>query len=1061
MHLNDCLYRAAAAIALACAAALGLHAQAQSTAIARGGRLGIPLGEFCEPTPYESMPVAIVGPRLVWMRGLPAAQTPSSIARAASEHPRMRVAASSRWLAIHDEAAGKILRADCETGEVDTFDQREPLQSLAVSAFGDIAEQLQNGRTLIRPRQITGDTGFDLPVKVPGIRGDGPRAIAWAGRRLVVVTRTVATIVDVADSNQSSPPPPVALDLRADPAAAFVYNGLTYVANGGCVDILVGPSLTPRLPRAACVPQGVPTETLLAVTRDAMSVLTGRGDVINQFPRPTVVDAKLSGTTYDITSSLLRLMEYPVVDRVPLPFGRDPGGAATTPGAWGTLVSEQYWRSRDGFERMLRAVPLKGWTDLRQDGNWYTGNGVAVTWRSGVSYIAPQGRSVDELARLTDQKEFSDAQVRGIIVGNSQLGETLEGFLIESGWVPIGAFYTIDGTAPPALLFPNSPAKYIDGASADPDADMRGRLLPTGACRVAEKPQTDALMGAFLRKGIRVLGTMEQRISEATILRADEMLVHTCGGGPSLLQVAELKNVYAGSPMSQQGLSRPPLSSVVAVRGFPTAVADKLVRSWLDRVLRSRTDLRTLLLPTTSLELMFVLNAKTPVQSLRIPGVQLTSAEAAPAAARASNDPCKIVANALGNRVRDEQMIGLQVQFQNRALTPPLKIAVAENAVPLLSPLFTRDNKSVWVEPKELGGFDSVQPPLRVDPTTRQTRFLKHGTQVAGILFTSDNGPIRGVLSDVPLVWIDTASSPSESVPTLDKLAGRKAIVNVSARLDPAWASLSDTNQNWLFNLLFVAAARDVNEKLDGPPLTWTTRGNVIGVGMLDAAGSLPAGSVYDRDVVDILAPGEGVPTLEDETNLACADGTSFAAAYVSAVAAILANTAPGGSTVSQIKARLLATADWKPAYSGKVKGGLVNAKRALESIDKNVLVIKRGENPPLALDVIWRDGNAFDISGVERPNTMRSNFRIQWSDVLSWDIITAPDGSESTRVTFITSGRFTALEQVAVASNLTLALDTCFVHGDSARVQCSGTRAELIKGYTAAWPGPAAIGFR
>lgn len=1065
-ELDDLVCRGAAAIAIVCAAVLGLNAQAQSGSVGRGTRLDIPFGDLCESAPYEAVPVAIVGPHLLWTRGLPRGKTPGDIVRAMSDSPRTWIAASPRWLVVHDASTGKTTRADCETRDVVAFEQREPITTLAVSSFGDIAEQLQDGRTIVRARELSKGPGRDVGPRPVDIRSEGPRLLAWAGRRLVVVTRTTAAIEDAETPEYSSRPAFVPLGLAADPSAAFVYNGLTYVSSGGCIDVLVGVSLTPRLRRAACLPANAPQDAVLAVTRDSVSVLASRGDLLDDIPRPTVVDAKLSGTTFEMTSNLLQLIESPAIDRVPLSNGRDPRrGGQDSPGDWATLVPEKLWNIKGGQERMLRDVMAKGWTDLRQEQTWHSGNGIAVAWRSGSSFIAPQGRGVDELARLTtDQPEFTKAQIAGIIGGNSQLAETLEGVLIEGGWVPIGAFFDTESAGPTALLSPNSQAKYRGGVSAAADADMRTRLTPDGQCRAEQGTRTDAALSAQLRRGIPIAGALDGR-SFDRMLRSDEVVVHICGGGPAPLQVAELKSSYTGSPMAQQGPSRPEPASVVAVRGFSPDVSDALVRSWLDRFLRARPNLRPLLIPTTSLEMMFVLSARGSLDSLRVQGlrgVQLTSTEAVPASARAQDDdPCKVVAKALSKRALDEQMISLQgVQFANRALIPPLKIAVAENAVPLLSPLFSRDNKSIWVEPKELGGFDSVQAPLVVDPTARQARFLKHGTQVAGILFTSGT-PIPGVLADVPLVWIDTVSSPANSVPTLDQLASRKAIVNVSARLDSTWQSLSDANTHWTSGLLFVAAARDVNETLDGPPLTWTTRGNVIGVGVVNAAGSLPNGSNYDRDVVDILAPGEAVPTVEDDTNVGCADGTSYAAAYVSAVAAILANSAPGGWTVSQIKARLLATADWKPAYSGKVKGGVLNATRALENLDKNVLVIKRGTNAPLQMNVIWKDGNEFRIFGVERPNSPPAEFRIQWSDVLRWDAVKEDDGTESTRVTFLKSERFVVLEKVSVQANLTLPLDRCTNHDDGQPIQCSGTRVELIKGYTAALPRPPTIEFK
>ena len=312
-----------------------------------------------------------------------------------------------------------------------------------------------------------------------------------------------------------------------------------------------------------------------------------------------------------------------------------------------------------------------------------------------------------------------------------------------------------------------------------------------GTCRSPLKTGTDGALTRLFREGAVAGGSLDGKVVEGAIVKGQEVTVVSCATTAGSIDIAELAKVEgptrATRLAARHDAARP--GSRARLRPGDCPVAGPLVAGSL-AAQSGRFD--RLLLPTTSLELEFVVDART-YGGLRVPGVQVASAEAVPAAARALQDEeaCKADEAALEARLRHEAEMSLNnVDFAVRKLTPPLKIAVAENAVPLLSPMFIRDGQSIWVESKELGGFEPITLPLTVDPSTRASRFLKHGSQVPGVLVNT-TAPVRGVLSDAALLWIDAMSAAKDSQPTFHKLAARKAIVNVSHCLDVTWASLS------------------------------------------------------------------------------------------------------------------------------------------------------------------------------------------------------------------------------------------------------------------------------
>ena len=80
--------------------------------------------------------------------------------------------------------------------------------------------------------------------------------------------------------------------------------------------------------------------------------------------------AKISGTTFDITTTLTRLIESPTVPRVPLTSGASrPGQLDTT--QWNSVVPRTYWSTPRDYDRLLKDVQEKGWANLREEGSWW------------------------------------------------------------------------------------------------------------------------------------------------------------------------------------------------------------------------------------------------------------------------------------------------------------------------------------------------------------------------------------------------------------------------------------------------------------------------------------------------------------------------------------------------------------------------------------------------------------------------------------------------------------------------------------------------------------------
>jgi subtilisin family serine protease len=131
--------------------------------------------------------------------------------------------------------------------------------------------------------------------------------------------------------------------------------------------------------------------------------------------------------------------------------------------------------------------------------------------------------------------------------------------------------------------------------------------------------------------------------------------------------------------------------------------------------------------------------------------------------------------------------------------------------------------------------------------------------------------------------------------------------------------------------LLVVAAGNDgasLGSKREYPASY--TEGNVLTVAATDASGALASFSNFGAHSVDLAAPGESIFSTYPTSSYRPLSGTSMAAPFVAAAAAMLLGQNPG-LTYSEIRGALKATVDPVPTLAGRtVTGGRLNLDRAL-----------------------------------------------------------------------------------------------------------------------------------
>nr|WP_249125176.1 type VII secretion-associated serine protease mycosin [Saccharopolyspora erythraea] len=228
------------------------------------------------------------------------------------------------------------------------------------------------------------------------------------------------------------------------------------------------------------------------------------------------------------------------------------------------------------------------------------------------------------------------------------------------------------------------------------------------------------------------------------------------------------------------------------------------------------------------------------------------------------------------------------------------------------------------------GGFDCVS----------------HGTGVAGIIAATPAGGVgfAGLAPDAAILPVrvsekdETAGAAQAIDPEVlargiwyaaDQGAG---VINLSVAGGLDNHFVRDAIRHAVEkDVVVVAAVGNAQQGAAPGPVTYPAGyDGVLGVGAVDMSGTrLPSSQIGPQ--VDLVAPGGGVLTAARAGGHQYRDGTSFAAPFVSATAALVRSARPELSA-EEVAARILATATPAPGGrdSAAYGAGLVNPYRAL-----------------------------------------------------------------------------------------------------------------------------------
>jgi type VII secretion-associated serine protease mycosin len=216
-----------------------------------------------------------------------------------------------------------------------------------------------------------------------------------------------------------------------------------------------------------------------------------------------------------------------------------------------------------------------------------------------------------------------------------------------------------------------------------------------------------------------------------------------------------------------------------------------------------------------------------------------------------------------------------------------------------------------------------------------------HGTMLAGIIAgqdrRSDHVPFLGAAPGVDLISIKVATQEKANSPLL-LAQGIKRAANLGARIinvsssTPNYPGLkSAVEYAQQSGALIVAAAGNTekDKKASEQALYPASYDGVLSVGAVGKEGKVED-FTDTKSRVSILAPGKAVISTWPRNTYQALDGTSFAAPYVAATAALVQSYYPSLSA-QQVKHRLEATADGSTsAGSGH---GMLNPLRAVTAV--------------------------------------------------------------------------------------------------------------------------------
>ncbi len=257
-----------------------------------------------------------------------------------------------------------------------------------------------------------------------------------------------------------------------------------------------------------------------------------------------------------------------------------------------------------------------------------------------------------------------------------------------------------------------------------------------------------------------------------------------------------------------------------------------------------------------------------------------------------------------------------------------------------------------------------------------------HGTRVAGIIAAKGNNGANGMagvawdinVKIMPLKFMyqngtSTTGKISDAVAAIRYAVDNGAhVINASWGFSSYSSSLRDAiNYARANGVLFICSAgnsgADNDVESHYPSNYNKDLDNVIAVAAMNRNGDLASFSNYGYYSVDVAAPGEGLKTTDNDGGYKTwASGTSYAAPFVSAIAAMVISEHP---TVGyqDLRDRLVKTTKLEDSYSKDLAeaGGCINAYNAIMNINIHDVVAKDGWSAPEAQNA---DASALVSSG-------------------------------------------------------------------------------------------------
>ena len=207
------------------------------------------------------------------------------------------------------------------------------------------------------------------------------------------------------------------------------------------------------------------------------------------------------------------------------------------------------------------------------------------------------------------------------------------------------------------------------------------------------------------------------------------------------------------------------------------------------------------------------------------------------------------------------------------------------------------------------------------------------------------------------------------------------SIVNCSWTIDDESPVLEEVIRN--SNMLFVCAAGNDRKDLDTDPVYPAAykSENIITVGAVDANGMLCPYSNYSQNIIDITAQGDKITSITSDGTEYKSSGTSFASAFVTAVASMV-YSADNDLSASELRSRIINGAEQLSTIYDVVNSGrFLNAKNAIEgTIVGDVTVLQTGVSEPVEEPAeeqieLYSNGGNDQWSLVGTTNTSRYDF--------------------------------------------------------------------------------------